>query len=98
MTVLENPSQIVRGVKPLKQKPKYGDKAFTFDKEFQVNPYNFPLTKYTTYKIYGYTKDPYTGMKRPHWLTKQFPTGSEVTPRKCGLDGFFDIKPINQII
>ena len=96
MTILN--SQIIRGINPIKQKPKYGDKAFTFDKTFPMGPMNFPLTKYTDYKIYGYKKDPFTGMKRPHWLTKRVPTGRKITPKMCGLDGFFDIKPINQVI
>ena len=93
-----NSQQIIKGIKPIKQKPKYGDKAFTFDKEIPLGTMNFPLTKYTDWKIYGYRKDPFTGIKRPYWLTKRLPTGVEINPKICGLDGFFDIKPINQVI
>ena len=96
MTILNNP-RIITGIKP-KVKPKHGDKAFTFDKTFPMGPHNFPLTKYTDYKIYGYKKDPLTGMKRPYWLTKRVPTGRKIMPKMCGLDGFFDIKPTNQVI
>ena len=93
-----NSHQIIKGVKPLKDKPKYGDEAFTFNKEFPLGMRNFPLTKYTDWKIYGYKKDPYTGIKRPYWLTKRLPTGQQLNPQMCGLDGFFDVKATNQVI
>ena len=93
-----NSRQIIKGVKPIKNKPKYGDKEFVFNKEIPLGPMNYPLTKYTDWQIYGYKKDPFTGIKRPHWLTKRLPTGREITPQICGLDGFFDIKPKQQVI
>ena len=96
MTILNNP-KIITGIKS-KIKPKYGDEAFTFDKTVPLGSMNFPLTKYTDWKIYGYRKDPFTGIKRPYWLTKRLPTGRQISPKMVGLDGFFDIKPTNQVI
>ena len=95
--MLDNP-KIITGVNPIKIKPKYGDKAFTFDKEIPLGRMNFPLTKYTDWDIYGYKKDPLTGIKRPYWMTKRLPTGRQLTPKMCGLDGFFDVKPKQQVI
>ncbi len=93
--ILSN-QKIITGIKP-KIRPKYGDEAFKFDKTIPLNTMNFPLTKYTHWKIYGYRKDPFTGMKRPFWLNKKLPTGHKITPKLCGLDGFYDIKPTHQI-
>lgn len=56
-----------------------------------MGEHNFPLSKFTLWKIYGYRKDPYTGIKRPHWLEKKLPTGQQLTPRMVGLDGFFKV-------
>jgi len=94
MTILNNPT-IITGVKS-KTPPTFNDGSF--DKNKPLGEHNFPLTKYTTYKIYGYKKDPLTGIKRPFWMTKKHPTGRPLNARMCGLDGFFDIKPINQVI
>ena len=96
MTILENPNRIVRGVKP-KIRP-YRDNDVLFEKTIPLGMHNFPLTKYTNWKIYGYKKDPFTGMKRPFWMNKKLPTGRELTPQMCGLDGFFDVKAINQVM
>jgi hypothetical protein len=102
MTILSNPKGIITGVKP-KIRPTHGNdpaKEFNieFDKTKPLAPHNFPLTKYTDWKIYGYKKDPYTGIKRPYWLTKRLPTGRPIEPKMVGLDGFFDIKPLNQVL
>jgi hypothetical protein len=101
MTILDN-RKIITGVKP-KIRPTHGndqggDFDLKFDKTYPLGPHNYPLTKYTDWKIYGYRKDPFTGMKRPYWLTKRLPTGRPITPKMVGLDGFFDIKPINQVM
>jgi len=93
-----NPHQIIKGVKTIKSKPKYGDEAFAFDKTQPLGKMNFPLTKYTVWKIYGYRKDPFTGIKRPYWMEKTLPTGQQLTPKMCKLDGFFDVKAKNQVI
>ena len=95
MTIL-NSQRIIRGVKPIRIKPTFNDGSFR--KELPIGEHNFPLTKYTTYKICGYKKDPLTGMKKPFWLTRKFPTGRPINAKMCGLDGFFTIKPINQVI
>lgn len=97
MGILSNPN-LIMGVKPIKNKPKYGDKAFTFDKTIPLGSMNFPLTKYTDWNIYGYKKDPLTGIKRPYWLTKRVPTGRQLNPKMVGLDGFYNVKPTNQVI
>ena len=91
-------NQIIKGVKPIKNKPKYGDEAFAFDKTIPLGSMNFPLTKYTDWQIYGYKKDPFTGIKRPYWMTKRLPTGRQITTKMCGLDGFFDVKPKQQVM
>jgi hypothetical protein len=92
MSILEGP--LIRGVKSAKA--TYND--ICFQKNKPLGPHNFPLSKFTTMRIFGYKKDRITGIKRPYWLDKTFPTGAEITPQKCGLDGFYDIKPVNQII
>jgi hypothetical protein len=94
MSILNN-SKIVKGVKP-KVRPSYRDGHF--QKDQPLGPHNFPLSKYVTMRIYGYKVDKRTGIKRPYWLDKQFVTGSPITPKQCGLDGFFDIRPINQVM
>ena len=90
-----NSNQIVKGIKPIKSKPTLN--SGSFDKTKPIGEHNFPLTKYTNWEIYGYKKDRLTGIKRPHWLNKVLPTGQSLTPQKVGLDGFFTVKPINQI-
>ena len=55
------------------------------------------MTSYTDYRIYGYKKDPFTGIKRPHWLRKRHPTGQPLEPKMVGLDGFFKVIPLNQV-
>lgn len=88
-------SQIIKGVRPSKNnQPTYN--GGRFDKTLPLGPHNTPISKYTKWKIYGYRKD-ITGMKTPYWLYKTLPTGVEITPKKCGLDGFFDVKACNQI-
>ena len=82
-------------IKP-KVAPKFGnDPRLGFDKKAPIHSHNFPLTKYTTWKIYGYKNDGI--FKKPFWLTKVLPTGHQITPKSVGLDGFFDIKAVNQI-
>lgn len=95
MGILSNPN-IITGIKSVKTKATLRDGHF--QKNQPLGPHNFPLSKYVTMRIYGYKKDKLTGIKRPYWLTKKFVTGREITPKMCGLDGFFDITPINQII
>jgi hypothetical protein len=94
MTLLNNPN-IITGVKSIKERATYRDGHFS--KHKPLGPHNFPLSKYTTMRIYGNKKDKFTGIKRPYWLDKTFVTGRQITPKMCGLDGFFDIRPINQI-
>ena len=62
-----------------------------------MGEHNFPLTKYTTWDIYGYIIDKNSGLKRPRWIKKVLPTGKPLTPRMVGMDGFFTVKPLNQI-
>jgi len=92
--MLDN-SNIITGVKPIKNKPTYNQGRF--NKNLPLSEHNYPLTKYTTWDIYGYVKDKYTGLKRPRWVTKVLPTGKPLTPRMVGMDGFFTVKPLNQI-
>jgi len=84
-------------MKPIKEKP-YRDSDVLFEKTLPINRFNFPLTKFTDWKIYGYKKDPLTGIKRPYWLTKRIATGRPITPQLCGLDGFYDVKALNQVM
>lgn len=95
MSILNNP-RIITGVKSKKERATFNDGHF--QKNQPLGPHNFPLSKYTTMRIYGYKKDKLTGIKKPYWLDKTFVTGRQITPKMCGLDGFFDIRPINQVI
>ena len=95
MGILNNP-KIITGVKPRKTPPTFRDGRFI--KTEPLGEHNFPLSKYTDWDIYGYRKDPFTGMKRPYWLTKRLPTGRPLTARMVGLDGFFSVKPKKQVI
>ena len=93
MSILSNPKGIITGVKPLKEQPKMANyPEIQFDKNKPIDAYNFPLSKWTIWKICGYKKDPYTGIKRPYWITKKLPTGKSINPRDVGMDGFLDIK------
>ena len=58
--------------------------------------HNYPLTRKTTYKIYGYKKDKITGIKTPHWIKAELATGRNLTPQAVGLDGFYDVQPLTQ--
>lgn len=87
-------NKIITGVKP-KTRPTYRDGGF--DKEKPLHPHNFPLTKYTIWQIYGYKKEGVLGLKKPYWLTKTLPTGRPLTPKLVGLDGFYTVRPLNQI-
>ena len=94
--ILSNP-RIITGMKPIKEKPKFANNPdIHFDKTIPIHSHNFPLSKYTIWKIYGYRKDPITGMKKPYWLTKKLPTGKSISHRDVGLDGFYDIKTYQQ--
>ena len=85
-------TNIIKGVKP-KVRPTYNGGRFRKDKP--LSEHNFPLSKTTHYQIYGYRKDK-SGIKRPYWMEKIVPTGRHLTPRMCGLDGFYDIKATKQ--
>ena len=91
-----NSHQIIKGVKPIKNKPTYNDGGF--DKTRPLGAHNYPLSKYTNWEIYGYKKDKLTGIKRPYWLNKTLPTGQALTAQIVGLDGFYNVKPKNQVI
>ena len=92
MSIL-NSNKIIKGISPIREKPTFGsDPHFRFDKTKPMGEHNFPLSTWTLFHIYGYRKDPITGIKRPYWLTKRLPTGRTLNPRMVGLDGFFDIK------
>jgi hypothetical protein len=87
----------VKGVKS-ENRPTYREKPFIFDKSKPISEHNFPITKYTNWEIYGYRKDKLTGIKTPYWLNKVLPTGRPLTPQLVGLDGFFTVKPTEQIM
>lgn len=73
-----NLEQIIKGIKPIKTKPT--DRGFKFDKTKPITPYNFPLSKFTNWKAFGYKKDRLTGIRRPYWITKTLPTGQPFVP------------------
>ena len=89
-------NQIIKGVKNIKFKPTYN--SGSFDKTKPIGEHNFPLTQRTVWDIYGYRRDPLTGIKRPYWMQKILPTGRTLTPKMCGLDGFFDVKSKQQMV
>lgn len=89
-------NQIAKGIKPIKNKPTFNSGGF--NKELPISEHNFPLTKYVDYRIFGYKKDRITGIKRPDWVLYRGVTGQPVTPKKVGLDGFYHVIPLNQVI
>ena len=91
-----NQTKIITGINPIKNKPTFNSGGF--NKKLPLGEHNFPLTKYVDYRIYGYKKDPLTGIKRPDWVRYRCPTGQSVTPKKVGLDGFYHVIPLNQVI
>jgi hypothetical protein len=56
--------------------------------------HNYPLSRKTKYKIFGYKKRGV--LKEPHWITVDLATGSNLTPQKVGLDGFYSVEPLSQ--
>ena len=68
--------KIIQRIKP---KVKPTNRAFDFQKEKPITPYNFPLSRTTTWKAFGYKKDS-AGIKRPHWIEKTLPTGHAFVP------------------
>jgi len=87
-------NNIIRGVKT-KERPTYRGGSFRKDKP--LSEHNFPLSKRTHYKIYGYKKDA-SGIKRPYWMEKILPTGRKLTPQMCKLDGFFNVTPTKMVM
>ena len=82
-------NQIITGIKP-KEKPT--NRGFEFDKKQPIHAHNFPLTKFTIWRIYGWKWDQYHIKRIPYWLTKKLPTGKDLNPKMVGLDGFYDVK------
>ena len=87
-------NNIIKGVK-LKDRPTYRGGSFRKDKP--LGAHNFPLSSRTHYQIYGYKKDA-SGIRRPYWMEKILPTGKQLTPQMCGLDGFYKITPTKQVM
>ena len=87
-------NNIIKGVKT-KERPTY--RGGSFRKDRPLSEHNFPLSKRTHYKIYGYRKDA-SGIKRPYWMEKILPTGRTLTPRMCKLDGFFNVTPTKMVM
>ena len=96
MGILSNP-KIISGVKSIKQRATLNGGTF-LQKNQPLGPHNFPLSKYTWMRIYGYKVDKLTGIKKPYWLDRKFVTGRQITPKLVGLDGFFDIRPLKQVM
>lgn len=88
-----NPIQGINNVKALPT-----NRGIQFQKAKPMTMHNYPLTKKTKYKIYGYKYRDKSNMiiKDPYWLTVEIATGKKLTPQSVGLDGFFDVKPISQ--
>ena len=73
------------------------NRGIQFQKEKPMTIHNYPLTKKTKYKIFGYKQDKLNGMKSPHWITAEIATGRNLTPEIVGLDGFYDVKALSQV-
>ena len=84
----------IQGINNLRKLPT--NRGFQFQKEKPMTMHNYPLTKKTKYKIYGYRKDGIAGLKKPFWITAEIPTGKKLTPQSVGLDGFYTVTPISQ--
>ena len=93
-TKILNPNQIIKGIKLVKQIAKVPEK-FIFNKEKPIWEHNYPMTRTTHWEIHGYKKD-IAGIRRSHHITKDLPTGAELSPRLVGLDGFYTVKPTYQ--
>ena len=91
-------NKIITGVKPISLSPTYRNEFFKFNKKKALGEHNYPLTKYTEWKIYGYKKDKLTGIRTPYWISKTLPTGRPLTPKLVGLDGFYTVQPLNQVM
>lgn len=89
-----NSHQIIKGIKLVKQKPKV-PKEFIFNKNKPIGPHNYPMTRTTHWQIHGYKKD-IAGIRRSYHITKDLPTGTELSPRLVGLDGFYSVRPTYQ--
>ena len=77
MGILDNPTNIMRGMKPaLKNRPD-PDLTFPFDKTKPLGPYNFPTYSYAHYRIKGVKKDA-AGIRRPIEWTEVLPMGKRV--------------------
>ena len=85
---------LIQGINNVKHLPT--NRGIQFQKEKPMTMHNYPLTRKTKYEIYGYKKDKLTGIKRPHWIKAELATGSNLTPQKVGLDGFYDVKALSQ--
>lgn len=68
--------QILKGVKPIKQKPI--ERGNPFNKELPINAYNFPMSKVTEWHAFGYRT--VNGKKVYDWITKRLATGQAFTP------------------
>ena len=60
-----------------------------------MHPHNYPMSRTTHWEIYGYKKDA-AGIKKFYSITKDLPTGAELSPRLVGLDGFISVRPTYQ--
>lgn len=93
MGILDNFN--ITGVKNIKELPT--NRGVQFQKRKPMTVWNHPLTRRTKYKIYGYKIDRSSGIRRPHWLKADFPTGRQITPEMLGLDGIYTIDVIGQV-
>ena len=67
-----------------------------FNKALPLHPHNYPMTKITHWEIEGYIKNA-AGIREYYFITKDLPTGRELSPRLVGLDGFISVRPTYQI-
>lgn len=84
MGILDNPSNIIRGVKPVqKNRPK---RHWKFDKSQPLGPYNYPTFSYAVYRIFGYKTDA-AGLKHPVSWTERLPMGQRIRFKKDDYPG-----------
>lgn len=76
MGILDNPDQIIKGIKPVEKNRPYLDRLI-FDKKKPLGPHNFPQFSYAYYKIYGYRKDA-AGIRHPVQFTERLPCGQRI--------------------
>ena len=89
-----NLTEIMTGIKPIKQKPI---ERFKFDKTEPIWEHNFPMSKFLKYYVTGFKRQGPAGIKRTFKVKKKVATGTDITAEIFGLDQILTIDKVEQI-